>query len=101
MGYWASFIALDLEKIEANKIVREMKDKLKKYNNIISWHNPNYLHLTLNYFDWLEETQIGIIEKLLTEVQNKIPDKILIKDEIICIGGNENKYVALEIDKKI
>lgn len=51
MGYWASFIALDLEKIEANKIVREMKDKLKKYNNIISWHNPNYLHLTLNYFD--------------------------------------------------
>lgn len=35
MGYWASFIALDLEKIEANKIVREMKDKLKKYNNII------------------------------------------------------------------
>ena len=100
MGCWASFIALDLEKIEANKIVREMKDKLKKYNNIISWHNPNYLHLTLNYFDWLEETQIGIIEKLLTEVQNKIPDKILIKDEIICIGGNENKYVALEIDKK-
>ena len=85
MGYWASFIALDLEKIEANKIVREMKDKLKKYNNIISWHNPNYLHLTLNYFDWLEETQIGIIEKLLTEVQNKIPDNILIKAEIICI----------------
>ena len=49
------------------------------------------MHLTLNYFDWLEETEIGIIEKLLTEVQNKI----------ICIGGNENKYVALEIDKKI
>lgn len=36
MGYWASFIALDLEKIEANKIVREMKDKLK--NIIILFH---------------------------------------------------------------
>ena len=30
MGYCTSFISLDLEKIEANKIVREMKDKYKK-----------------------------------------------------------------------
>lgn len=100
MGYWASFIALDFEKTEANEIVSEMKDKLKKYNNIISWHNPNYLHLTLSYFDWLEETQIRKIRKVLTEVQDKIPNRILIKDEIICIGANENKYIALEVDKK-
>lgn len=97
MAHWASYIAFGFEEEEFQKLLLELKDKLSQYNDNIAWHNPDYMHMTLQFLGWTRDSDI---EKLRQILQNeKIEDiNFKLNGKLVLLGFDAQKeYIAMEV----
>ena len=97
MAHWASYIAFGFEGEEFQKLLLELKDKLPQYNDNIAWHNPDYMHMTLQFLGWTRDSDI---EKLRQILQNeKIEDiNFKLNGKLVLLGFDAQKeYIAMEV----
>ena len=97
MAHWASYIAFGFEEEEFQKLLLELKDKLSQYNDNIAWHNPAYMHMTLQFLGWTRDSDI---EKLRQILQNeKIEDiNFKLNGKLVLLGFDAQKeYIAMEV----
>lgn len=98
MAHWASYIAFGFEEEEFQKLLLELKDKLSQYNDNIAWHNPDYMHMTLQFLGWTRDSDI---EKLRQILQNeKIEDiNFKLNGKLVLLGFDAQKeYIAMEVE---
>ncbi len=98
MAHWASYIGFGFEKQECEKLLIELRKKLSQYEDNIAWHNPEYMHMTLQFLGWTKEGDISKLREILQ--RERIANiEFKLSGELILLGFNDQKeYIAMKID---
>lgn len=99
MAHWASYIGFGFEKEESEKILVELRKKLSQYEDNIAWHNPEYLHMTLQFLGWTKESDIDKLRDILHK--EKVGDiKFKLNGKLVLLGFDEKKeYIAMRVEQ--
>ena len=98
MAHWASYIGFGFEKEECYTLLKYMKNLLKEYEDKIAWHNPEYMHMTLQFLGWTKDSDVLKLKNILQKEKiNNINLKL--NGELILLGFESKKeYIAMKIE---
>lgn len=98
MAHWASYIGFGFEKQKCEKLLMEIRKKLSRYEDNIAWHNPEYMHMTLQFLGWTKDEDVGKLREILQK--EKIDNiEFELSGELLLLGFDEQKeYIAMKVN---
>ncbi len=65
MAHWASYIGFGFNRDESEGLLLRLRKELEQYDDNIAWHNPEYLHMTIQFLGWTKNSNINKLKEIL------------------------------------
>ncbi|MDD3374646.1 MAG: RNA 2',3'-cyclic phosphodiesterase [Candidatus Omnitrophica bacterium] len=94
-----AFIAIKFNK-QIKSLILKAQDKLKEYHANIKWVNLENTHITLQFLGNIDQSQIEIISKTITNISKNHHPFLIKTTRIEMFPAQSPKIISLGINKK-
>lgn len=98
MAHWASYIGFGFNREQSEELLLELRKKLRHYDDYISWHNPEYMHMTLQFLGWTKDDDIYKLKDIL-EKEKITNTNFKLNGKLVLLGFEDKKeYIAMQVE---
>ena len=98
MAHWASYIGFGFNRDESEGLLLRLRKELEQYDDYIAWHNPEYMHMTLQFLGWTKNSDVNRLKGILEK--EKIGNiNLKLNGKLVLLGFDSKKeYIAMEVE---
>ena len=98
MAHWASYIGFGFNRDESEGLLLRLRKELEQYDDYIAWHNPEYMHMTLQFLGWTKDADIDKLKDILEK--EKIGNiNLKLNGKLVLLGFDSKKeYIAMKVE---
>lgn len=98
MAHWATYIGFGFNRDESESLLLKLRNELVQYDDNIAWHNPEYMHMTLQFLGWTKNSDVNRLKGILEK--EKIGNiNLKLNGKLVLLGFDSKKeYIAMEVE---